>query len=115
MEKTMKLAGLPLAIALIVSNGLLADQGSAEQHQPDLDALVTHLQLDESKAEQLKGIMQNHYQQRAHMRQQKKQGHEMRGQHEKELLTVLNYEQLYQFRQYMRQQRHQNKRCQSEN
>ncbi len=104
----MKLAALPLAIALIVSNSLLA-----EQRQPDLDALVTHLQLDENKAEQLKGIMQTHLEQRAYMRQQKEQAREKRDQHEKELLTVLSYEQLYQYHQYMRQQRRQNKHSQT--
>ncbi len=107
----MKLAILPLAIALSVSNGLLAAQNPTGPQQPDLDALVTHLQLDESKAEQLKTIMQNHRQSKGQMRQQKEQARELRDQHEQELLTVLSYEQLYKLKKYMHQHKRQRKGC----
>ncbi|MCP3689554.1 MAG: hypothetical protein GY784_14190 [Gammaproteobacteria bacterium] len=107
----MKLAILPLAIALSVSSGLQAAQNSAAPQQPDLDALVTHLQLDETKAEQLKTIMQNHRQSKEKMGKRKDQARESRDQHEQKLLTVLDYEQLYKLKKYMRQHKNQSKRC----
>ncbi len=111
----MKLAVLPLAIALTLSNSLLAAQNPAGRQQPDLDALATHLQLDASQTEQLKTIMQSHRESRDQMRQQKGQSHALRDQHEQELLAVLNYEQLYNLKKYMRQQKRSGKNCQSRN
>ena len=98
----MKSKAIVLLVALTASTALFAEQHS-DKKGPDFDALANQLQLDENSGEQLKGIMQKHRQQMETARQQKQKNREMREQHRQELLTVLNYEQLYQFEQYMRE------------
>lgn len=98
----MKTTGILLLVALTASTASFAEQYS-DKNGPDFDALANQLQLDESSTDRLKSMMQSHRQQMETARQQKQKKHEMREQHRQELLTVLNYEQLYKFEQYMRQ------------
>ena len=102
----MKVSNLLIAILLTISQPLLAAQDDARQ-RPDIDYLVSQLNLDDSKTAQLKAIMSQHRQQMESMREQKQEAHEekhrMRTQHREQLLTVLSYEQLYQFDEYMHQ------------
>ena len=98
----MTLSKLFLVLAFTVSSNLYADQPLAD-NKPDFDELVTQLQLEESNVQQLKSMMENHRQQRETAHTQRQKNHEMREQHRAELLTVLSYEQLYKFEQYMQQ------------
>ena len=97
---------LLIAILLVVSQPLVAAQDDAK-HRPDIDYLVSQLNLDANKTTQLKAIMSEHRQQMQSMRDQKQEAreemHKMRTQHREQLLTVLSYEQLYQFDEYMHQ------------
>jgi len=105
----MKAKNLLIAILLVVSQPLVAAQDDAKQ-RPDIDYLVSQLNLDANKTTQLKAIMSQHRQQMESMREQKHEAreemHKMRTQHREQLLTVLSYEQLYKFDEYMHQFRH---------
>jgi len=98
----MKSKAIILLMALTTSTALFAEQYSGKKG-PDFEAISSELQLDSNSREQLKSIMQNHRQQKQAARQQKQKKREMREQHRQELLTVLSYEQLFKFEQYMRQ------------
>jgi uncharacterized protein (DUF3084 family) len=102
----MKASTLLLSILLIASKSLMAALYN-KQTRPDIDYLVSQLELDSHKSDRLKAIMAEHRQQMESMRDQKQQAreerHEMRTQHREELLTVLSYEQLYKFEEYMHQ------------
>ena len=102
----MKVSNLLIATLLIISQPLIAAQDDAQQ-RPDIDYLVSQLNLDANKTTQLKAIMSEHRQQMQSMRDQKQEAreemHEMRTQHREQLLTVLSYEQLYKFDEYMHQ------------
>ncbi len=97
-----------IAVSLLLIFGLYAFASQADNKQrPDIDYLVTQLSLDDSKAQQLKDLMQQHRQAMNTAREQRQKSHQqnqdMRNQHREELLTVLSYEQLYQFEEYMQQ------------
>lgn len=109
----MKSSITTIFIALFLSLSAQAAQ-RADHQGPDLDSLVTELQLDSTQASQLEELMGKHHQQMQAMRKDKQQSreemHGIREQHREELLIVLSHEQLYQFEQYMREHRprHQN-------
>ncbi len=98
----MILPNIIFVLALTLSTSLFADQSSGER-KPDFEELSSQLQLDEASSRQLKDIVESHRQQMESIRQQKQKQHEVREQHRIELLTVLSYEQLYKFEQYMHQ------------
>ena len=102
----MKASTLLITILLIASQSSIAAQDN-KQKRPDIDYLVSQLELDANKSTRLKAIMDGHRQQMESMRDQKQQAreemHKMRTQHREELLTVLSYEQLYKFDEYMHQ------------
>ena len=95
-----------LLVAAFLSLSVQAAQ-SGDGSGPDLDLIADQLQLDSEQTSQLTNIVDKHQQTMRSMQGEKKllrqQMHQMREQHRDELLTVLNYEQLYQFDQYMRQ------------
>jgi len=97
----MNLPNIVLAFALVFSGAIYAEQTSTEI-KPDLNELASQLQLDAPKTRQLRIIMESHHQQMESARKQKQKIHTIREQHRVELLTVLNYEQLYKFEQFMR-------------
>ncbi len=98
----MPLSNIVLLLVLTtISTGSFADQSSSKP-KPDFNELVSQLQIDESKAQQLKVIMEGHRQQMEKVREQRQKNRAIREQHQAELLTVLSYEQLYKFEQYMR-------------
>ncbi|MBE9515787.1 MAG: hypothetical protein IME93_02295 [Proteobacteria bacterium] len=87
---------------------------------PDMQALAKELGLDESQTKKLQQIMQQHRKKMMSKRQQLRQDRQqqnqdrssrreqrraMRKEHRKELLTVLSYEQLYKFEEYMEEHR----------
>ena len=102
----MKISAIVLTTILLASQSVNAAQNE-QQNRPDIDYLVTQLDLTADKTTQLKAIMSQHRQQMESMREQKQedreQRHKIRTQHREELLTVLSYEQLYKFDQYMHQ------------
>jgi hypothetical protein len=102
----MKISALVLTTILFASQSATAVNDD-RQKRPDIDYLVSQLELTADKTTQLKAIMSQHRQQMESMREQKQEAHEqrhtMRTQHREELLTVLSYEQLYKFDQYMHQ------------
>jgi Skp family chaperone for outer membrane proteins len=95
-----------IAIALFLSFSAQAAQQTDHQ-RPDLDSLADQLQLDSTQASQLTEMVKTHHEQMQAMRGERQQMHEemheIREQHRQELLTVLSYEQLYQFEAYMHQ------------
>ena len=97
-----------LFIALLFSLSVQAAQRSGHQG-PDLDSLVTELQLDSTQVSQLGELMSKHREQMKTIREDKYQlrekMHDVREQHREELLIVLSHEQLYQFEQYVREHR----------
>ena len=102
----MKISAIVLTTMLFASLSATAAQDN-QQNRPDIDYLVSQLELTADKTTQLKAIMSQHRQQMESMRDQKQeareQRHTIRTQHREELLTVLSYEQLYKFDQYMHQ------------
>ena len=98
MKSTILLA----VLALSLSSPVFSDQGNPRP-APDYDKLAAELQLDDASKEQLVGIMESHRAQKQVLREQRKNRSDMREQHQEELLAVLDYEQLYKFEKYMRQ------------
>ena len=102
----MKISAIVLTTILFASQSVIGAQND-QKNRPDIDYLVTQLELTADKTTQLKAIMSQHRQQMESMREQKQeareQRHKIRTQHREELLTVLSYEQLYKFDQYMHQ------------
>ncbi len=97
-----------IVVSLLLIFGLSAFASQADNKQrPDIDYLITQLSLDDSKAQQLKDLMQQHHQAmnvaKDQRQKNRQQNQDMRIQHREELLTVLSYEQLYQFEEYMQQ------------
>jgi hypothetical protein len=119
----MKATAILIFLTLFLSQGALAEK-SQKHKGPDIDALVVQLKLDASKVEKFKAILEE---QRETMKAQRKGNHEPKkeksseerkqmrkqreAQHEamdEKLLTVLNHEQLYNFKKYMKQFRQKN-------
>jgi hypothetical protein len=98
---------LPLIIALLVF-GITAHaaQGKARVI-PDLNPVIEQMGLDSIQTEKLNEMVKAHHQQMQAQHKEKgelrDQMHSIREAHRNELLSVLSYEQLYEFEQYMRQ------------
>ncbi|MFT5504569.1 MAG: hypothetical protein ACI845_003820 [Gammaproteobacteria bacterium] len=98
---------IPLIIALFV----FATSAYATQHKappmPDLSPVFEQMSLDSDQAEKLTTLVKAHHQQMRAQHNEKSELREamrsIREAHRDELLSVLSYEQLYQFEQYMRQ------------
>jgi hypothetical protein len=101
------------AVIMCLSMSLQAKQPEA----PDLAPIVEQLQLNPEQATRLNDLVQQYHAQMKNMHQQRKQErkqqhgdmYELRQQHREDLLSVLSYEQLYQFESYMHQQRRQHR------
>ena len=100
----MKSTVLLAILALSFSAPVLSDQGNSRS-APDYNKIAAELQLDEASKEKLIGIIESHRLQRQELRGKRKKMGNLREQHREELLTVLDYEQLYKFEKYMHQQR----------
>ena len=102
----MKIPTLLFPLLLLISQSAVSVQDDKRQG-PDIDQLVSQLDLSTDQSTRLKAIMSEHRQQMESMREQmqeeRQEMHKIRTQHREELLTVLNYEQLYKFDQYMHQ------------
>lgn len=117
----MKTTAIFLFLTIFISNIAIAEQEQKNNQRqgPDIDALIVELNLSSDKAEKLKAILKE---QREAMQEKRKQGRDnkqemtrekrqdrraqmqaQRDAMDEKLLTVLNYEQLYKFRKYMRQ------------
>ncbi|MCP4767700.1 MAG: hypothetical protein GY875_15675 [Gammaproteobacteria bacterium] len=117
----MKTSLIALTACVVLSMPVHAKQPEA----PDLSPIVEQMQLNSEQATRLNELVQQHHAQMKNMHQQRNQEqsqqrgdmHEQRMQHREDLLSVLSYEQLYEFENYMHQQRgqHREKRAISEN
>jgi hypothetical protein len=108
----MKTLTIIAGLLIIISQASFANQPN-DGKRPDLAALATQLQLDDSKAQQLEKIMQSHHTKMKQIHQKKQQNreemHTLRNQHREQLLTILDHQQLYQLESYMQQFRPQRK------
>ena len=108
----MKTSTILASLLIIVSQASFANQAENGK-RPDISAISTQLQLDESKSQQLEEIMQSHHQKMKALHLKKQQGrkdmHALRSQHREQLLTILDHQQLYQLESYMQQFRSQGK------
>ena len=108
----MKISTIIASLLIIISQSSFANQPN-DGKRPDLAALATQLQLEDSKAQQLESIMQSYQQEMKQLHQKKQQDrekmHTLRNQHREQLLTVLDHQQLYQLESYMQQFRPQRK------
>ncbi len=108
----MKISTIIVSLLIIISQSSFANQPN-DGKRPDLAALSTQLQLDDSKAQQLEKIMQSHHTKMKKLHQKKQQDRTdmltVRNQHQVKLLTVLDHQQLYQLESYMQQFRPQRK------
>ncbi len=99
------IACFPILVFLVSLSVQAGQQG--ESRVPDLNNLADQLQLDATQTSQLTDLVKQHRKQMQSLRddtqQSREQMHELRDRHREELLTVLSYEQLYHFDQYMRQ------------
>lgn len=95
-----------LVFLLLTSTAVSAMQDE-QRTKPDIDILITQLQLNETQATDLKNLMLNHRMKMHEVHKAKKEHrNNMRAMHEthkEELLDILNYEQMYKFHEYMRQ------------
>ena len=96
------------AISFVLVFGLFTFSAQADnKNRSDIEPLITQLSLDQTKTQKLKDLMQQHHLEMGRLRDQSKINHQakrdMRVSHREQLLTVLNYKQLYQFDEYMRQ------------
>jgi hypothetical protein len=102
----MKISNIIASLLIIISQASFANQPN-DGKLPDLAALSTQLQLDDSKAHQLESIMQSYHEEMKQLHQKKQQDrgkmHTLRNQHREQLLTVLDHQQLYQLESYMHQ------------
>lgn len=75
--------------------------------KPDMDVLIKTLQLSDDESVALQNLMQKHRAEMEALRQESKDNHQkakaLHDAHRESLLTILNYEQMYQFHEYMRQ------------
>ena len=89
-----------------------------DKRVPDLSGIVDQMQLDTEQARRLTELVQQHHQAMRAMRSENRKFRDemlqIREQHRKELLSVLSYEQLYQFDRHMRQ-KHQKRRDRKNN
>ena len=108
----MKISTIIASLLIIISQASFANQPN-DGKRPNLAALSTQLQLDDSKAQQLGKIMQRHHTRMKQLHQKKQQDRTdmltFRNQHREQLLTVLDHQQLYQLESYMQQFRPQRK------
>jgi len=102
----MKAPIILASLFIIISQASFASQPESGA-RPDMAALATQLQLDTNQAQQLEKIMHDHHQKMQQLRQKTEQEretrHVLRQQHREELLTILDYQQLYQLETYMQQ------------
>jgi hypothetical protein len=102
-----------VAILVLLFFISLTTQAAQQRQLPDLGAIISTLNLNSEQALRLTTMVEKHHlQMRSRQDQQNKseQKHQNREQFHQELLTVLSYEQLYQFDKHMRQFRHQRKK-----
>ncbi|GAA0422463.1 hypothetical protein GCM10009133_33760 [Cocleimonas flava] len=101
-------------IALLATTSVYADISDGTENkkgprQPDIDQVVSSLQLEDSKAQQLKMLLESHQQEMKTLREQSEQIREIhrniREQHQKALLALLGYENLYKFEETMSEYR----------
>jgi hypothetical protein len=104
----MKTTTILASFLIIISQASFANQTEGNKRL-DMSVLITQLQLDEGKAQQLESIMQSHHQKMKLLHQKRQQnrkdGNTLRNQHRKQLLTILDHQQLYQLETYMQQHR----------
>lgn len=122
----MKVTTIIIFLTLFLGHSALAEQ-SGNRKKPDIDALIVQFKLDESRAKQFKNILKKQKQELRALRRQnreknpeekqkvtreerQKQRHARQDARDEELLTVLTYEQLYNYKKYMRQFRRQPKK-----
>jgi len=114
----MKKSAIFIILTTFISNMALAEMDEKRQ-KPDIDAIIAEIKLDSSKVEKFKAIleeqkqaMQTKREQRREKKQEMSREQRMEARKDMEaqrdamdekLLTVLNYEQLYKFKKYMRQ------------
>ena len=110
----MKKSAIFIILTTFISNMALAEMDEKRQ-KPDIDAIIAEIKLDSSKVEKFKAILEEQKQAMQEKRKNKKEmSREQRMEARKDmeaqrdamdekLLTVLNYEQLYKFKKYMRQ------------
>ncbi|MFT5224847.1 MAG: hypothetical protein ACI8XX_000594 [Polaribacter sp.] len=102
----MKTSIILTGLLIIISQASFANKPK-DVKRPDLAALATQLQLDESNAKQLEAIMKSHHEKMKKLHQKKQQDRTdmltIRNQHRERLLTILDHQQLYQLETYMQQ------------
>ncbi len=94
--------------ALLACLPAFANQGM-DKGPPDLTAVISQMQLNPEQATRLTEMVRQHHEEMQVDRRDKQEFHQKmrskREQHRYDLLTVLSYEQLFQFDRYMRDQR----------
>ncbi len=106
----------PVFLLIIMSLFSVSVQAAQQRVDtgPGLDKVFDQLQLNAGQASQLTRLIGKHRQQMESLRVDKKQlreqMHQIREQHRAELLTVLSYQQLYEFEKFMHENRPRNKR-----
>jgi len=92
-----------LILALVLSFSAQA----AQNHKPDLGAIVEQLKLDPDQLSPLTSMMEKHHLEMVALHQAgqktRQQMNALREKHQEELLSILDYEQLYRFNKYMHQ------------
>lgn len=102
--------------ALIITT-FLAGTANADQNKhkkgPNIDQVISSLQLETATATNLKSLMESHREQRNAMREQGKKDREqkqtLRKQYRQAVLDLLGYEKMYEFEEVMHQNRHKRK------
>ena len=104
----MKVALSTLIIAALLTTSAYADKREGKRGV-NIDQVVASLQLDETKANSLKALIESHRTERKALREQgnknKEQRQALRKQHRQALLDVLGYEKMYEFEGIMKQNR----------
>lgn len=97
-----------LIITVLLTNTASADQGKGKRG-PDIDKIVSTLQLDVDTSTNLKALMEKHQETRKAAREEGKKDRAAkkaaRKQYRADLLAVLGYEKMYEFEDIMRQNR----------
>lgn len=98
---------LPLTLLLFTLGNTAFAFDPVERQRPDIDYLISELQLDDDQAVQLRSTLEKHIEEMETKHQQNQQSHEqmriVHEQHREEMFTLLGAEKMYAFENYMRQ------------
>jgi len=104
----MKVILSTLMISALLVTAAHADKQKGKRGV-NIDQIITTLQLEETKANSLKTLMETHRADRKALRKQGERNREqrqaLRKQHRQALLEVLGYEKMYEFEEIMKQNR----------